>query len=66
MENKVKNWIDSNKKINFELKYRMSRDGVDFNSFYSKAEGVFPNLLLISDLNGGKFGGFITVSWDKN
>ena len=39
--------------------------GVDFNTFYSRTEGVFPNLLLISDLNGCKFDGHITVSWDK-
>ena len=42
----------------------MTRDGVNFETFHSKSEGISPNLLLISD---GKyiFGGFTKVCWEK-
>ena len=48
-KNKIKEFISFNKKVRFELIYRMTRDGVDFNTFHRLCDNIAPNLLLIKD-----------------
>ena len=62
---KIKEFISSEKAIESELKYRMTRDGTSFYTFHSKCDNVSPNLLLIKDNHGDIFGAFTTVSWEK-
>ena len=61
---KIKEFISPNKTIIFKLKYRMTRDGVNFDNFHAKCDGISPNLLLISD-NNNIFGSFAKVCWEK-
>ena len=63
---KIKEFISSDKEIESELKYRMTRDGTSFDTFHSKCDYISPNLLLIKDNYGDVFGGFTSVSWEKN
>ena len=68
-EEKIKQiyeFINPNSKVESELKYRMSRDGVDFETFHELCDDISPNLLLIEDEKDNIFGGFATVSWEKN
>ena len=62
---KIKEFISSDKEIESELKYRMTRDGTSFDTFHSKCDYISPNLLLIKDNYGDVFGGFTSVSWEK-
>ena len=64
-KNKIKEFISFNKKVRFELIYRMTRDGVDFNTFHRLCDNIAPNLLLIKDYKNNIFGGFTNVSWEK-
>ena len=65
LNSKIKNWINSNKKIKAELKYRLSRDGSDFDTFHNLCDGISPNLILIQSENNCRFGGFTYQSWEK-
>ena len=42
-------FLSPNSKVESELKYRMSRDGVDFDTFHELCDNISPNLLLIED-----------------
>ena len=64
-KNKIKEFISPNQKVQSELKYRMTRDGSDFNTFHNLCDNIAPNLLLIKDNQNNIFGSFITVSWEK-
>ena len=64
-KNKIKEFISFNKKVRFELIYRMTRDGVDFNTFHRLCDNIAPNLLLIKDYKNNIFGGFTNASWEK-
>ena len=61
-KNKIKEFISFNKKVRFELIYRMTRDGVDFNTFHRLCDNIAPNLLLIKDDKNNIFGWFTNVS----
>ena len=68
-EEKIKQlyeFLSPNSKVGSELKYRMSRDGVDFDTFHELYDNISPNLLLIEDEKGNIFGEYATVSWEKN
>ena len=54
---KIKKFICYDKDIKSELKYRMTRDGISFNTFYSKCDNISPNLLLFKNNNGEMFHG---------
>ncbi len=54
----LKNWIDSKKKINSLLLYRMTKDGDSFKIFHKLCDNIKPNLILIKSKKGKKFGGF--------
>ena len=62
---KIKGFISSDKYFDSELKYRMTRDGVDFTIFHRLCDNISPNLLLIKDNKNNIFGGFTKVSWEK-
>ena len=57
-------FISPNKKIESELKYQMTRDGTDFETFHELCDNVSPNLLLIKDDKDNIFGGYTTVAWE--
>ena len=52
----IKNWINSNKDIHFQLLYRATRDGDSYNNFISKCNDA-PNISLIKLDNGRIIGG---------
>jgi len=58
----IKNWIDSNRDIYFQLLYRATRDGDSFNNFHSKCNDA-PNISLIKLENGMIIGGYTTIPW---
>ena len=53
--------------ISFEQLYKASCDGDNINAFHSKCDGVKNTLILIiTDDDKRKFGGFTTKEWDKS
>lgn len=53
--------------ISFEQLYKASCDGDNLNAFHSKCDGVKNTLILIiTDDDKRKFGGFTTKEWDKS
>ena len=61
----LKNWIDSKKKINSHLLYRMTKDGDSFKIFHKVCDNIKPNLILIKSKKGKKFGGFTFENWES-
>ncbi len=61
----LKNWIDSEKKINSHLLYRMTKDGDSFKIFHKLCDNIKPNLILIKSKKGKKFGGFTFENWES-
>ena len=61
----LKNWIDSKKKINSHLLYRMTKDGDSFKIFHKLCDNIKPNLILIKSKKGKKFGGFTFENWES-
>ena len=57
--------ICHDKKVSAELKYRLTRDGADFNTFHNLCDNISPNLLLIKDDKDNIFGGYTKVTWEK-
>ena len=64
-KNKIKEFICHNKKVSAELKYRLTKDGADFNTFHKLCDNISPNLLLIKDDKDNIFGGYTKVTWEK-
>jgi len=62
----IKNWIDSNKKISFELIYKATRDGDDVKDFHKLCDEISPTLTLCKAKNGNRFGGYTSVALTKN
>ena len=60
--NMIKNWINSNKDIFFQLLYRATRDGDSYDNFHSKCNDA-PNISLIKLDNGRIIGGYTTIPW---
>ena len=61
----LKNWIDSKKKINSHLLYRMTKDGDSFKIFHKLCDNIKPNLILIKSKKGKKFGGLTFENWES-
>ena len=59
--NRIKKWIDPDKKIEFNLIFKKSRDGSSFQDFHRGK-----TVLLIETKEGRKFGGFTNDSWNSN
>ena len=62
----IKNWIDSNKIISFELIYKATRDGDDVKDFHKLCDEISPTLTLCKAKNGNRFGGYTSVALTKN
>ena len=61
----LKKWIDSKKKINSHLLYRMTKDGDSFKIFHTLCDNIKPNLILVKSKKGKKFGGFTFENWES-
>ena len=63
----VCNWIDSNRYLQTELLYRLTRDGDTPQAFHSRCDGKGTTIVFIRNYsNGYRFGGFTTVAWNGN
>ena len=62
----IKNWINSNKKISFNLIYKATRDGDDVKDFHKLCDEISPTLTLAKTKNGNRFGGYTSVALTKN
>ena len=62
----IKNWINSNKKISFELIYKGTRDGDDVKDFHKPCDKIAATLTLDKTKNGNRFWGYISVGFTKN
>ena len=62
----INKWLSPKfKNINFELLYRLSEDGKDFNIFHKKCDGYNNNLIIIESTKGNKFGAFCSEKWES-
>jgi hypothetical protein len=60
-------YIPTRHKIyNLKLLYTSTQDGKSLNTFYNKAFGHCPTLLVIKDTNGHVFGYYATEEWSRN
>ena len=60
----LRKWINPNQSIKFELLYRLTKDGDSISTFHNKCDNISPTLVLAESLDGYKFGGFTTCTWD--
>ncbi len=49
-----------------ELIYRASKDGGTSNDFHNKCDNKGPTICLYKNEKGNIFGGYASISWDKN
>ena len=63
--NKINEWINSNKKFNLELLYRLTKDGKFPKDFHNKCDNQSPTLVIIKNVDGLKIGGYTTSTWNK-
>ena len=72
----LRNWINPNQSIKSELLYRLTKDGDSISTFHNKCDNISPTLVLAESnisptlvlaesLDGYKFGGFTTCTWDN-
>ena len=59
----LKNWINPNNSINFELLYRATRDGDSLNDFHLKCDNESPTITIIKTENGKIIGGYTKIPW---
>ena len=62
----IRNWINSSKKITFELIFKATRDGDDVKDFHKLCDEISPTLTLCKTKNGNRFGGYTSVALTKN
>jgi hypothetical protein len=62
----LKNWINPNKQIKAELLYRLSRDGISYETFHKYCDNKGPTLTLIEADEGFITGGYTLLDWDSN
>jgi hypothetical protein len=62
----INKWLSPKfKNLDFELLYRLSNDGEDFNIFHKKCDGYNNNLIIIESTKGNKFGAFCSEKWES-
>ena len=49
-----------------ELIYRLSTDGATPNDFHNKCDNQGPNICLFKNDKGNIFGGYSSISWERN
>ena len=57
----INNWINSSKKLDFELLYKASIDGDYAENFHKNCDGYNPTVTIIKSKNNNIFGGYISV-----
>ena len=63
---RLKNWINPNKKINFKLLYRMSRDGDSIRTFHNLCDNKGPTISLYQLNDGNIVGVYTPLNWDTS
>ena len=62
----IREWIDPNKKIQFNLLFRKSRDGSNCSDFHRCCDKKGATLTLIETDKGYKFGGYTPIEWESH
>ena len=65
-EKVIKEWINPDKIITFELLFRKSENGSKGKDFHNKCDNKGPTLTLIETDKGKKFGGYTPINWGIN
>ena len=60
----INSWISPNKKFNYQLIYRATRDGDSDKEFHSKCDNKSPILVIGKTPKGYIFGGYTTINID--
>ena len=61
----IRNWINPEKGIDFDLIFKMSEDGSNSKDFHNKCDRKGATLILIETTKGNKFGGYTPLNWDN-
>ena len=64
-EEKIKEWINPNKEINFKLLFRKTRDGSNGTDFHRYCDNKGPTITLIETNKGKIFGGYTPINWES-
>ena len=64
----LQRWVQEafEKKPEFKLLWKGSRDGFGSGTFHAKCDGKGPTLTVVTSTNGYIFGGYIAISWHQN
>ena len=62
----IKNWINNNKPLSFDLIYKATRDGDDVKDFHKLCDEISPSLTIVRAKNGNRFGGYTSCALTKN
>ena len=62
----IKNWINNNKPLSFDLIYKATRDGDDVKDFHKLCDEISPTLTIVRAKNGNRFGGYTSCALTKN
>jgi len=65
-EKTIRNWINPNQNIKFELLFRKSRDGSSCKIFHQYCDNKGPTLTLVETTKGYKFGGYTPYSFQSS
>ena len=65
-EDIIRDWINPNKNISFNLIYRMTRDGTSLNDFHKLCDNKGSTLLLIETDKNYKFGGYTPLDYENS
>ena len=66
LNNLLKKWINPDVKISAQLLYRLSRDGDSYQAYQNLCLNKAPTLTLAHSIDGKKFGGYTTCSFDDS
>ncbi len=61
----IRNWINTEKEIDFDLIFTMSKDGSNSKDFHNNCDRKGATLILIETTKGNKFGGYTPLNWDN-
>ena len=63
-QNMLRQWINPNKKLTFELIFSSLYSPLSISSFHQSCDKIRPTLIVILTDNGCRIGGFVTKPWD--
>ena len=61
----LREWINPNKEIKFELLFWKSKDGSNASYFHKYCDNKGPTLTLIHTNKGKIFGGYTPINWER-